>query len=171
MNEMKIDKGCIPYPRKGMYWLINIPYLLLLVLTAIYLWQFSWLVSSIYVSLYFISVILHGYVCTFSGCPYKGKMCPGAFAYFPVGKMAMLYDKLKVKKSDTLIGIFFLLIMIFLLAIIVLPLHWIKKLGIGFAIGYVSVIMAYFIIFLLSICPKCSMRFNCPAAKLANILN
>lgn len=171
MKDMKFDKSCVPYPRKGMYWIINIPYLLLLVLTAIYLWQFGIMISSIYISLYIVSVILHGYVCAFSGCPYKGKMCPGAFAYFPVGKISLLYDKLSIKKSDIVVGLFFVIIMIFLFGIIVLPLYWIDRLGIGYAIGYTAIIVVYFSIFLLTICPKCAMRFNCPAAKLSNVLN
>ena len=91
MSDLRFDKKCVPFPGKRIYWIINIPYLLLLIVTAVYLWQFSILISSIYISLYMVSIILHGYVCAFSGCPYKGRMCPGAFAYFPVGKMAMLY--------------------------------------------------------------------------------
>jgi hypothetical protein len=143
---------------------------MLLVVTAVYLWQFSVLVSSIYIGLYIVSVIIHGYVCAFSRCPYKGTLCPGAFAYFPVGKVALLYDKLGVKKSDGLIGFIFVLLMIFLLGIMTLPLYWISILGIGFAIGYVVFILAYFIVFLLTICPKCAMRNNCPAARLSNSL-
>jgi hypothetical protein len=169
VSELKIDRYCIPYPKKGLYWIINIPYLLLLILTAIYLWQFGILISATYISLYIISVILHGYVCAFSGCPYKGKMCPGAFAHFRVGEIALLYDKPGMRKSDLTIELFFALIMIFLLGIITLPLYWISILGIGYAIGYVVIILAYFIVFNLTICLNCAMRFNCPMAKLSNV--
>lgn len=170
MIDLKYDNECIPYPRKAIYWIINIPYLLLLILVSIYLWQFGVLLAVAYISLYIVSVILHGYVCAFGGCPYKGKMCPGAFAYFPVGKTAMLYDKLKVRKSDILVAVFFLLILILLLGIVILPLPWIADLGLSFAIGYVVFILAYFILFLLTICPKCAMKLNCPAAKLSKFL-
>ncbi len=39
MTDQKFDKSCIPYPRKKLYWVISLPYLVLLVLTAIYLWN------------------------------------------------------------------------------------------------------------------------------------
>lgn len=170
LSELKIDRYCIPYPRKGWYWIINVPYLLLLISTAIYLWQFGILISAAYTSLYIVSVILHGYVCAVGGCPYKGKICPGAFAYFPVGKMAMLYDKLKVKKSDTMMAVIFVVLLTLLLGIVILPLPWISKLGTGVAVGYVVFILLYFIVFILAICPKCAMRFNCPAANLSDFL-
>lgn len=91
MNEPKIDKTCIPFPRKKLYWLISLPYLALLFSTFIYLFSRNLLVSFIFIAFYFLSIILHGYVCSFSECPYKGTMCPGAFAWFPVGKVAILF--------------------------------------------------------------------------------
>ncbi len=170
MNDLQFDHECVPYPRKGLYWLINIPYLVLLIITAIYLWQFGILVSLIYSSFYILSVILHGYVCAFSGCPYKGTFCPGSFAYFPVGKMALLFDKMNIKKSDLLFNLFFGIIMLLLLGIIIFPLYWINRLGVGYTIGYLLIILIYFTAFILTICPKCAMRFNCPMAKLSNLI-
>ena len=170
VTDQKFDKSCIPYPGKKLYWIISLPYLLLLVLTAIYLWKFSILVSSIYISFYIVSIIFHGYICSFSECPYKGTMCPGAFAWFPVGKISLFFHKLKVKKSDLLINLFFLVIMITLLGIITLPLYWISKLGIDYCIGYVGFIIGHFITFILIICPKCANRLYCPTAKLSNFL-
>lgn len=168
MAELKIDKSCIPYPRKGLYWMINIPYLVLLILTTIYLWNYNILVSSIYISFYVISTILHGYICSFSDCPYTGTICPGAFAWFPVGKIARLFQKLKFVKSALLINLFFLLIMFSLLGMITLPLYWISKLGIIYSIGYFLFLIGYFISFILTICPKCAQRLYCPTAKLSN---
>jgi hypothetical protein len=98
-------------------------------------------------------------------------MCPGAFAYFPVGKVAQLFDKLNVKRSNALIGAFFGICVIFLLGIMTLPLYWLNYLGISVSIGYVVLVLIYSIVFLLTICPKCAMRFNCPAAKLSNIVH
>lgn len=168
MTDLQFDDKCIPYPRKGLYWLISIPYLGLLIITAIYLWQFGILISAIYISFYILSVILHGYICTFSGCPYKGEFCPGALAYFPVGKIALLFDKMKVKKSELLFNMFFGFVMLLSLGIIIFPLYWINSLGAGYSIGYILIILVYFIAFILAICPKCAMRFNCPLGKLSN---
>jgi hypothetical protein len=99
MPDLKFDKTCIPYPRKGLYWIINLFYLGLLILTSTYLWKYSIMISSIYISLYLISVILHGYLCTFSSCPYLGTFCPGIFAMFPVGRIATIFKRLKIKHS------------------------------------------------------------------------
>ena len=171
MNDPKLDNSCIPYPRKGLYWIISLPYLGLLILTAIYLWNFNILVASIYISFYLVSIILHGYICSFSECPYKGTMCPGAFAWFPVGKISQYFHKLKFKKIDSLMNLFFLVIMIALLGTITFPLYWINKLGIIYSTGYVLFVFGHCFLFILTICPKCAARLNCPTAKLSNILN
>ena len=171
MTDLKIDKSCVPYPRKGLYWIINLPYLGLLILTTVYLWSFDVLIASIYISFYLLSTILHGYVCAFSDCPYTGTFCQGAFAWFPVEKIAQLVQRLKVKKSHPLINAFFLVIMLSLIGILVLPVYWISKLGIIYSIGYLTVIFSYFFSFILAICPKCANRLNCPTAKLSNLLH
>lgn len=165
-----VDFNCIPYPRKGLYWIINIPYITLFILTAIYLWNYSVLVSSVFISFYLVSVLLHGYICAFSDCPYTGTMCPGGFGWSPVGKIAYLYQKLKVHQSVFLTNLFFLIIMISLLGVLIFPLYWISNLGIIYCVGYVLFIMGYFFSFLITICPKCAGRLKCPTAKLSNLI-
>jgi hypothetical protein len=171
MSELKFDQKCIPYPRKGLYWMINLPFIVLFILTAIYLWKINIVISSIYISFYIISVFSHAYICSFSECPYVGTMCPGAFGWFPVGKIAMFCRKLKMKKSDSLINFLFLLILISLVGMIALPpIYWLNKLSFLFRFGYFVLVLIYFIAFILMICPKCAGRLNCPTAKLSNII-
>ncbi|MFC1898192.1 hypothetical protein ACFLYJ_01335 [Candidatus Cloacimonadota bacterium] len=171
MTNSKIDYKCLPYKRKGFYWLITLPYLTVFTITAFYLGKFNIVLSSIYILFYFLSVILHGYVCSFNDCPYKGSICPGAFGWFPVGKVAYIVEKLKFKKSEQLINMFFLIIMLCLLGILTLPLYWFSKSGIGFSIGYFGFILIHFTAFVLIICPKCANRDQCPTAKLSNSLH
>lgn len=171
MKELKLDTGCVPYPRQRSYWAVNLPFLVLLTATATYLWRCSELVAVLYVSSYVLLVLLHGYVCAFSGCPYKGSWCPGAFATFPVGKIAQMIDRSGIRRSNTLIAVFFGMCLILILGIALLPLYWLSFLGIGVAIGYFLLILIYLVMFLVKICPHCAMRFNCPAARLSNSLH
>jgi hypothetical protein len=171
MAELKFDMSCKPFPKWKLYWAVNVPYMVLLVATAIYVWQFNVTASVVYMSFYVLSVILHGYVCAFSGCPYKGGVCPGAFAYFPVGIVAGFFGKLKVRQHNALVGAFFAMCIGLLLGIMTLPLYWLSKSGIYLAIGYPVIVLAYLIVFLLTVCPRCAMRFNCPAARLSNLLS
>jgi hypothetical protein len=171
MPDLKFDTTCIPYPRKALYWIINLFYLGLLILTSIYLWKYSIMISSIYISLYLISVILHGYLCTFSSCPYLGTFCPGIFFMFPVGKIAMIFKRLKIKHSVKLIKLFFYIILGALILTLTLPLYWISKLGIIYSLGYFMLVIGYFITFIVTICPKCAGRLYCPSAKLSNLIS
>jgi hypothetical protein len=171
MTDLKFDKACIPYPRKGLYWIINLFYLGLLIITSVYLWKYSIVISLIYISFYVISVILHGYMCAFSPCPYSGTFCPGIFALFPVGKIALIFRRLKIKRSVRLIKLFFYTILGALILTLILPLYWISKLGIIYSFGYFILVIGYFITFILTICPKCSGRLYCPSAKLSNLIS
>jgi len=98
-------------------------------------------------------------------------LCPGAFGWFPVGKVAGLFTKLRIKKSVALINLFFLIIILSILGILALPLYWINELGVFYSIGYVLTILIHFFFFVLTICAKCAGRRVCPTAKLSNVLN
>ena len=168
-NQARTDKTCIPYPRKGIYWLVTLPFVMVLIGVAIFLGTFNISLAITYFSFYIVSTFLHGYVCSFSECPYKGTFCPGAFGWFPVGKIA---GKLKPKKkNDQLIGILFMFIMLCILGILVLPLYWLSNLGLAASIGYGLFIVIHFFSFVIFICPKCAGRGYCPTAKLSNTLN
>lgn len=170
MNELKIDKTCVPYPKKGIYWLVTVPYLIVLMGVAAYLWSYNVSVAITYFSLYLISTLLHAYVCSFSECPYKGTLCPGAFGWFPVGKIAGKSNKSKTK-NDKVIGILFMFIILCILGIFTLPLYWISKQGLIFSIAYGIFIGIHFFSFVIFVCPKCAGRGYCPTAKLSNSLN
>ena len=170
INDLKIDRTCVPYPKKGIYWLVTLPYLIVLIGVTAYLWSYNMSVAITYFSLYLISTLLHGYVCSFSECPYKGTFCPGAFGWFPVGKIAGKLKKPE-KRNDKVTGILFLFIMLCTLGILAIPVYWINKLGITSSIGYVFLVLLHFFSFVIFVCPKCAGRGNCPTAKLSDSLN
>lgn len=165
-----IDKSCIPHPRKRWYWLISIPYVALIALTTIYLFNENINVAIIYLSLYIGSNIIHGYNCSFSPCPYVGTFCPGAFGWFWVGKIAKLFQQIGLSKSNSLINLFFMFIMISLLGIIILPTFWLANLGLVFVIGYVIFFVVHFYFFLVLMCTKCAGRKACPTARLSSAI-
>ena len=78
---------------------------------------------------------------------------------------------MKVGKSQNLINLFFLLVMICLLGMIILPTIWLYTFGAFISIGYFLFMVLHFLVFILSICPKCAMRNLCPTAKLSNSLH
>lgn len=170
MKELERDSSCVPYPRKRSYWAVTLPFLVLLTTTAAYLWRCSELLAVLYVSCYVLLVLLHGYVCAFSGCPYRGSWCPGAFATFPVGKIAQTIDRLGIRRSHNLIAVCFGMCLLFLLGILLLPLYWFSQLTVSVAIIYFLLVALYSKEFLLRVCPHCAMRSNCPAAKLVTTI-
>ncbi len=170
MEDIKIDKTCVPYPGKGIYWLVAAPYLIVLIGVTAYLWSYNVRIAITYFSLYLTSTLLHGYVCSFSECPYKGTFCPGAFGWFPVGKIAGKLNKSKTK-NDKVVGILFMFIMLCIVGIFILPLYWISKPGLLFSIAYGIFIIIHFFTFVIFVCPKCAGRRYCPTAKLSNTLN
>jgi len=149
MKNDKIDLSCVPYPRKGLYWLITLPYLIVLVTTMLYLWSIRSNIALVYFGLYILSTLLHGYVCSFSECPYKGTSCPGAFGWFGVGLMAGLFSSMKIRKSQNLINLFFLLVMISLLGIVLIPLFWLYKAKWIFSVAYFLFMLIHFFSFIL----------------------
>jgi hypothetical protein len=110
-------------------------------------------------------------MCAFSPCPYSGTFCPGIFALFPVGKIALIFKRLKIKRSVKLIKLFFYIILGALFLTLILPLYWISKVGIIYSLGYFFLVIGYFVTFILTICPKCAGRLYCPSAKLSNFIS
>jgi len=55
-----------------------------------------------------------------------------------------------------------------LLAIILLPVYFIYKLGVNLLVFYAIIVIAYSILFLILICPVCAIRDTCPAGKVSS---
>jgi hypothetical protein len=82
----------------------------------------------------------------------------------------LIYGVREIEKSEKRFGLYATLGVLSWLGLIVFPLYWIAKLGIGFAVGYVACHVVYTVIFGLTICPACALRDICPGGKFQNLV-
>ena len=157
-------RGCVPYKRKALYLILTIPIVVLYLVIMVYLWQVNKLVFAVYCSFFILGIIFQSYCCAYQSCPYIGKFCPGLGGFIiPASVVALLLKK--VKKVKALFDLFASLGFICLLAIILLPVYFIYKLGVNLLVFYSIIVIAYNVLFLLLICPVCAIRDTCPAGK------
>lgn len=163
-------KDCIPYKRKVLYLFLTIPIIILYVVIIVHLWEVGKLIFIIYCSFFVLAILFQSYCCAYQSCPYIGKFCPGLGGFIvPASIVALLLRK--VKKVKTLFDLFASLAFICLLAIILLPVYFIYKLGVNLLIFYSTIVIAYSILFLVLICPVCAIRDTCPAGKVSSNIN
>ncbi len=160
-------KDCVPYKRKLLYLSLTIPIIILYLLIIVHLWGVNKLVFTIYCSFFVLAIIFQSYCCAYQSCPYIGKFCPGIGGFIiPASVVALLLKK--VKKVKALFDLFASLGFICLLAIILLPVYFIYKLGVNLLVFYAIIVIAYSILFLILICPVCAIRDTCPAGKVSS---
>ena len=51
-TENKPDMSCVPYSRKGVYFALTIPFLVIVILVFVYLWHNNILLSFVLLALY-----------------------------------------------------------------------------------------------------------------------
>jgi hypothetical protein len=162
-----VYKDCIPYRRKVLYLLLTVPIVILYISIMAHLWQVNKLIFTICCSLFVLGILFQSYCCAYQSCPYIGKFCPGLGGFIiPASIVALLLKK--VKKVKTLFDLFATLAFICLLAIILLPVYFVFKLGVNLLIFYSIIVIAYSILFLVLICPACAIRDTCPAGKVSS---
>lgn len=167
-NEI-IDYACLPFRRWGLYLFLLLPFLLCLALIFTYLWEFSPLLSFIYVAFFIVLNVVQGYCCLFQSCPYVGGVCPAIYGIIPASFIGgLLQERVQGSKRVfyllTFIGIF----SIFALALF--PVYWLSKKGMMLAIGYPLFFVIYTLLHLILICPACAMRYKCSASKLLDYI-
>jgi hypothetical protein len=168
--EIKRDMSCVPYRRKGLYFLLTVPFLVLFILVFLYLWTFSPLLSMVFLLLYLAMCYFQAYCCAYQGCPYVGGFCPAILGIMPASLLAKLVYGEKVVTSKKWFGIQAALASVCWLGLIAFPLFWVAKLGAPFALGYVFCHAVYYVIFGLTICPVCAIRGTCPGGKLQSLV-
>jgi hypothetical protein len=156
--------NCFPYQRKSLYLLLSIPLIILYVLVAIFLFQQNITVFIIYLSLFFLTIIIQSYCCEYQSCPYIGKFCPGVGGFLMLASFSALLFK-GIKKSKIIFKTFALIGFLCLMTIIILPAFYIFQLGILYLVLYCLIFTAYGMLFLLLICPVCAIRNTCPGGK------
>jgi hypothetical protein len=170
-DDKKPDMACVPYRRKTLYFVLAVPFLAILILSAVYLCTFSpWLTAGLalcYLGLCF----LQGYCCACQECPYVGRFCPAIAGIVPASWLAkLIYGHRGIVKSKTRFEIYAVIGFLGLLGMAILPLWWIAKLSVPLAVGYLAWQFVYYLVFELTICPVCAIRETCPGGKLQSVV-
>jgi hypothetical protein len=157
--------SCVPYRRKGLYFALTIPFLLLLVAVFVYLWRYSFVLSIVFASFFVGMSYFQAYCCAYQECPYVGGFCPAVIGIMPASLMAkVLYGK-GVVKSQRRFELSATLGVACWVGLILFPLFWIAKIGWIWAAGYVLCHVVYTVIFGATICPACAIRDICPGGR------
>jgi hypothetical protein len=165
-EEARPDMSCVPYRRKGLYFAITIPFLLILLLLIVYLGTVTWLLSLAFLLLYLAMSYFQAYCCAYQDCPYVGRFCPAVIGILPANLMARLfYSNRPIVRSKKRFEVSALLGIFSWLGLILLPLFWLARLGIGFAVGYFACHAVYAAVFGLTVCPVCAIRHTCPGGS------
>lgn len=91
--------SCVPYSRKRAYFILTVPFLILLILVAVYLWSINFALSLIFISLFVTANLLQAYCCAYQECPYAGGFCPAVAGIMPSSMLAKIILRKKVKKA------------------------------------------------------------------------
>jgi hypothetical protein len=165
-SDAKPDMSCVPYRRKGLYFALTIPFLLLLLVVFIYLATVGLFVALAFLLLYLAMSYFQAYCCAHQDCPYVGGFCPAVIGILPANLLAkLLYDGRPLVRSKKRFEVNATLGVLSWLGLILLPLFWLARLGIGFAIGYFVCHAVYAAVFGLTICPVCAIRNTCPGGS------
>ena len=170
-TESKPDLTCVPYQRKGLYFALTIPLLAIIILVFIYLWGINFILSFGLLACYLFACFFQAYCCAYQECPYIGGFCPAISGIYPANIIAkLLYGRKNFVKSKTRLELHGIFAVLGWLGIAVFPLNWLWQLGPAYAIGYFSSHVVYYLIFGLTICPKCAIRDTCPGGKLQKVV-
>ncbi len=171
MTKAQPDMTCVPYRRKGLYLALTIPILLLLAAVLVYLWTFRFWLSLTFLTCYLVMSAFQAYCCAYQECPYVGGFCPAVLGIMPASLIAkVFYGNREMIRSKSRFEAFATVAVLGWLGLVFLPVYWIAKLGIGFAIGYVLLHAIYALVFGLTICPVCAIRETCPGGKVHRLI-
>lgn len=170
VNLPKIDFACVPFKKKRRYWVLTIPLLALLVVTSLYLWRIGSGLGLIYIGFFIVLNFADSYLCSVENCPYVGKPCPGMFGLFLVGVLAGIRRRIKVKQNQVISGVCGGIVGLSTIGLVLFPLNWLAKRSLLMALGYFLVFLIYYLVYILTICPHCAKRNDCPAARLVRNL-
>ena len=160
------ENDCVPYKRKPLYLALTIPMIVMYVVIANFLWQINVVVFSIYVSLFVFVAFFMSYVCVYWECPYVGKFAPcvGGFC-LPSSQIARLFKN--TKRSETRYNIFLNLAYVSFFGIILFPTYFLYVQNIIYLLGYIGIVILYWVVFTLYICPVCGTRHICPGGQMS----
>ncbi len=170
-TEIKPDISCVPYSRRGLYFALTIPLAVIVILVFLYLWSIDIWLSFGLLTFYLATCYFQSYCCAYQDCPYVGGFCPAIIGIYPANILAkLLYGRKTVTKSKVRFEVYAILATSGWLGVAILPLYWLRQLGLLYAIGYFASHVIYYIIYGLTICPKCAIRETCPGGKFQSVV-
>jgi hypothetical protein len=160
------ENDCVPYKRKTLYLALTIPMIIMYVAIAVFLWQINTWAFSIYIALFVCVAFFMSYVCVYWECPYVGKFAPcvGGFC-LPSSQLARMFKK--SKRSETQYNIFLNLAYMSFFGIILFPVYFLYTRSIFHLLGYIGIVVVYWVLFTLYVCPVCGTRYVCPGGQMA----
>jgi len=165
-QDMKPDMSCYPYRRKGLYFILTLPFLIVMGVVFVYLWSFTPVLSLVLLLLYLATCYFQAYCCAYQDCPYIGGFCPAVVGIMPASWIAKLLYRKGIRKSEKLFNLNAGIAFVAMFGMIFLPVYWIYKLGVWYVVGYIGFLVAYYLVFMLTVCPACAIRGTCPGGKL-----
>ena len=161
-----IDHECVPYKRKALYLVLTIPMVLLYIAIGILLWQVNVVFSIIYIALFILIPIFMSNVCVYWECPYVGRFAPcvGGFC-LPASQIARLFKDTKI--SEKRYQLFLTLAYLLFFGIILYPVYFLYRINPIYLLFYILIVVGYWVVFTLFICPVCATRHICPGGQTA----
>jgi hypothetical protein len=160
------ESDCVPFKRKPLYLTLTIPMVIMYIAIAIFLWQINLVFFAVYVSLFVCVALFMSYVCVYWRCPYIGKFAPcvGGFC-LPSSQIARLFKG--AKRSETRYNVFLTLAYVSFFGIIIFPMYFLYVNNIVCLLLYIGMVVVYWLLFTLFICPVCGTRHVCPGGQTA----
>ncbi|UYP47566.1 hypothetical protein NEF87_003851 [Candidatus Lokiarchaeum ossiferum] len=160
------DFSCVPFKKKGFYFGMTIPFLLVSLGILIFLGVTNVWLALLYLYLYLHTSFFQAFCCVHQECPYIGGFCPAVIGILPAPYIAKwLKSTLKLplskKKFDFVINVAF----IGFLGFIFLPIYWLFQAYFIVGISYIIIVVVYLLVFGFYICPSCAIRDTCPGGK------
>jgi hypothetical protein len=145
--------------------------LLLLLAVLVYLGTLSLILALLFLACYAVMSFFQAYCCAYQRCPYVGGFCPAILGIMPASFLARyLYGNREIVRSKVRFEAYAIVAILGWLGLVFLPLYWIARLGVGFAIAYVVCHAVYALIFSLTVCPVCAIRATCPGGRVHKLV-
>ena len=140
--------------------------LVLYVAIAVLLWRVSPVFFVVYCALFVLVAVGQSFACAYWQCPYVGKFAPcvGGFC-LPSSQIARLFKN--ARRSETRYHIFLNLAYVGFFGIILFPAPFLYVQDGVYLLGYIGIVIVYWVLFTLYICPVCGTRHICPGGQMS----
>jgi hypothetical protein len=171
MPDYQHDMSCVPFPQRGLYFALTVPFLLVLVVVLGYMATVNLLLALPFVACYLLACWFQAYCCAYQKCPYVGGFCPAIAGIWLANPMARIVQRSGlVPRSQRGFETYALLAIASWCGLALFPVAWIARLSGWLAGGYVLLHIVYAVVFFLTVCPSCAIRHTCPGGGLQKIL-